>query len=147
MRATRGSRGISEVFSAILMITIAASVGLAIYLAVLNTLSSREASTLATLSEEKAKAVEGLVVVRAYIDSGTGYLWLYVATGYAGASILGVYVDGAPAQPVGFQLPVTLPSSTLTIVGPFQSPTTEPGVHEVRLSTDYGEELGYAEVR
>jgi flagellin-like protein len=144
----RAKRGVSEIFSALLIIMITLAVGLTVYLAAVDYLSAQESATANELLRAQRSATENLVIVRAYIEKegNNGYLWLVVATSSGGATIYGVYVDGSPAPPENFSLPLKLGPNKLIMVGPFRSPTISTGSHVVTVSTDYGSATGYAEV-
>ena len=142
----RSKRGISEIFSALLVIMITVAVGLTVYLTAIDYFSTQETAIANNLMRAQKKATENLVIVRAYINKTNGELWIFVATSSGGAEIYDVFVDNTPANPIGFSLPLKLGANELVKIGPFSSPTISPGGHEVLIITDYGKVLGYAEV-
>ncbi len=142
----RDKKGISEIFSALLVLMITVAVGLTVYLAAIDYFSNQEAAVASNLMRAQKEATENLVIIRAYINKTNGELWIFVATSSGGAEIYDVFVDNTPANPIGFGLPLKLGANELVKIGPFASPTTSSGNHEILIVTDYGKVLGYAEV-
>ncbi len=139
-------RGVSEIFSALLVVMITLAVGLTVYFVIIDYLNNQESATANQLMKAEYSATRDLVIVRAYINGSDGDLWIIVSTSSGGATIYDVYVDNILAEPKGFQLPLHLGPNELVKVGPFSSPTTSPGNHKITIITEYGTETGYAEV-
>jgi len=139
-------RGVSEIFSALLVVMITVAVGLTVYLTAVDYIGSQESAMANQLMRAQARATEDLIIVRAYINSTTGELWITVATSSGGVTIYDVYVDNSLAEPIGFSLPITLGPNELVTLGPFSSPTVSSGSHTITVVTDYGNVIGYAEV-
>ena len=133
-------RGVSEVFSAILLVTVVAAVGVSIYLAAASHIASVEQDLSRRLAEREAEALSRPAIVYAYAYNSTGELWLILETGPSKVTVYGVYLGGQPVEPQGFQLPVTLPADSTVKLGPFNAlQALERGALEVSVSTSAGD--------
>ena len=129
-------RGVSEVFSAILLVTVVAAVGISIYLAASSQVQKSLQAEQARVREAEAGALGLPSIYYAYIHNSTGQLWIVIATGPANVTVYAVYLDDQPVQPVNQSLPVTLPADTVTVLGPFEAGGAG---YRVRVSTSAGD--------
>jgi hypothetical protein len=135
-RRSAWGRGVSEVFTAMLLVAVIAAVGVSIYLAasvgVQRSLQAQQRSAERAVAE----ALGEPAILYAYEKNSTGMVWIVIATGPSKVRVHAAYLDGNPLEPVNFTLPLTVPPETVEVIGPFRAPG--PGV-VVKISTDMGD--------
>jgi len=140
----RGQRGVSEVFSAILVMLVVMSVGIAVYLGIFSQLMKGITSTRQELVKEDVASKMDAELVLVYAN--TTHVTIYFYGGPMGGEVYTVYINDTS---IGGDLDLQIPPETLvsTSVPIPSSLTVSPGdLLVVKIVYPWGEEIAMVTV-
>lgn len=128
--STRRNRSISESVAALLLISIALSVGMLVYLAFLNTVAESQSALTGELMRAEASARQYLDILYVYYDSSGQRLEILVVSGAAPVNLYSVYVNKYLVADYGGAYTVRASSIDKLVI---ELPGLAPGQHLIEI--------------